>query len=469
MKINLLSLFFLLLILGGCHNGKKVSRSSLPSKKMPAWIINRPVVPGYYTGIGVAKIDPYTGNHVEIAKNNALNDLVSDISVTISSNSVIRQFENSAEFREEFESFSKATIRDNIEGYELVGSWSDDQNYWVYYKLSKQHYRSVKERKLERAKALAYDLYSKAKVAENTGDIATALSLHLKALNALRYHLDEELSIVTEDGKIYLANELLAAVIQLFGQIEIKCDHKEIYAKIAQPLDSNIFLRTQYKTAQNAPRSLYHLPLRIYFSKGTGELTQTALSDETGNASFKLGRVTGNQNFQEIMIQVDLRSMMESEDSQSELLGELISLQSSVPSCRLHLLVSPLLTYYVARETEFGEASRRNAMSNEIKTYLAGNFFTFTDSIGDADVKVVLESRAVKGNHNSNHNLYTVFMDTYLSIYDARTQHKIYYKGFDQVRGQQVGSWENALKEAQLSTLERIRKEILPEIHQLDF
>jgi hypothetical protein len=120
----LVHLLVVLSVLCSCKT-RVVRETNTLAKNQPSWLMHRPVVAGYYTGVGGAKVDPINGNHMELAKNNALNDLVTEISVTISSKAVIHQFENDKVFKEEFESYSNSVIKDHIQDYELVDSWGD--------------------------------------------------------------------------------------------------------------------------------------------------------------------------------------------------------------------------------------------------------------------------------------------------------------------------------------------------------
>ncbi|MFW6095955.1 MAG: LPP20 family lipoprotein, partial [Bacteroidota bacterium] len=124
---------------------------SAGNKKKPDWVKSRPVDNNYYIGIGSA--NTYEDNYTKVAKNNALTDLISEISVKLSSNSVLRQFEDESGFGEEFEAVTKMHIKDDLEDYEVVDSWEGEDKYWVFYRLSKEKYKRQKREKLEKAKS----------------------------------------------------------------------------------------------------------------------------------------------------------------------------------------------------------------------------------------------------------------------------------------------------------------------------
>ena len=105
------SLTFFMLI--ACNNKKKVAEETTLPK--PSWISDRPITDMYYIGIGSATMEEGT-NFIESAKNNALNDLASEIKVSLESNTVYYQNESNKTFNEDFRSTIKTSIAADLEG-----------------------------------------------------------------------------------------------------------------------------------------------------------------------------------------------------------------------------------------------------------------------------------------------------------------------------------------------------------------
>ena len=93
---------FLAISLLGCKSKKNLSESEISSKKSPEWVSQRPISSSYYVGIGVASILKNPTDYASIAKNNALNDLASEIEVKINSNSVLYNLEQNSKYREDY-------------------------------------------------------------------------------------------------------------------------------------------------------------------------------------------------------------------------------------------------------------------------------------------------------------------------------------------------------------------------------
>ena len=79
-------------IMLGCGGSKKVAQAPIT----PSWVQGRPTQAGYYIGIGSAR--KTTPDYQQAAKQSALADLASDISVSISSQSVLNAFESQTTF-----------------------------------------------------------------------------------------------------------------------------------------------------------------------------------------------------------------------------------------------------------------------------------------------------------------------------------------------------------------------------------
>ena len=102
----------------------------------PNWVQKDLMIKTFH-GIGV--VSKYNSeNYIQTAKNNALNDIASEISINISSELVDIMIEQSGMSEEQSRSEIQALTKADLEGYELVDTWDNGNEYWVYYKLSKK-------------------------------------------------------------------------------------------------------------------------------------------------------------------------------------------------------------------------------------------------------------------------------------------------------------------------------------------
>ena len=217
-------LFTILLFLVSCS--PKVQPPD-PESLKPSWLKTTPFQDGYYTGIGHS-IKSGTNNYIQAAKKSALDDLVSEIKVNVSSTSVLSQMEVDKKLSEQYEQIIQTTAADEIEEFELVDAWEDVSNYWVYYRLSIARYRQIKEEQKRNATTLATDYLQKARQAEGVGERLQAISFYFQAFRSIEKYLGEVIRVTLDDKEVLLGNEIYASLQSILNKIKIQVKPSEI-------------------------------------------------------------------------------------------------------------------------------------------------------------------------------------------------------------------------------------------------
>jgi hypothetical protein len=200
---------------------------TVPDNPKPAWLSSKPSQPSYYTGIGKGtKGDK--NNYIQEAKQSALEDLISEIKVTVSSSSVLSTFEDDKEFKEQYEQIIQTTAADEIEEFEQVGTWEDDNNYWIYYRLSKARYKEIKDAQKRNAVILATDYYEKAQAADKVGDRVQALGFYFQAFRSMEKYLGDAIAVTVNGKDILIVNEIYSSIQGLLDKIQLKVEPSEI-------------------------------------------------------------------------------------------------------------------------------------------------------------------------------------------------------------------------------------------------
>ena len=140
---------------------------TLFAKNPPDWVKKRPISTKYYIGIGVATKSKANKDYLQIAKDNALKNLASEIKVHISSEVFSKMSEENGKLKELVQSTVKTTTQADLEGYEIVDTYEDKNNYWLYCRLSKDVYLENERKKRTKALEISLALYQKAKTEEN--------------------------------------------------------------------------------------------------------------------------------------------------------------------------------------------------------------------------------------------------------------------------------------------------------------
>jgi hypothetical protein len=185
----------------------------------PEWVSNRPTDPSYY--IGIASAAKNNTSYQKIAKRNALDDLLSEIRVTIQSVSILNQIDKNGTFKEEFESTIKSTAADEIENLELVATYEDEENYWIYYRILKTEYASQKQRNREKVQKMALQFFEKAQNAEKAQNYVTAIDFYLQTLLAIKAYWGENIEVTYRGKSIFLALESYTQLQRLLDEIDL--------------------------------------------------------------------------------------------------------------------------------------------------------------------------------------------------------------------------------------------------------
>ena len=202
-------LFVFTVFLVGCSGVKEVG---LPEVVYPNWISSRPISSAFY--IGIAKASKQTSDYQAIAKQNALADLSSEISVTLSSASIFHQIDKGETYREEYQALIQVESQKQLESYTLVDSWESESEYWMYYQLSKTNWDRITTERKQKAIAQCYRFYKLALTNLEEGNVVASVTHAVKALDAVKIYLNE--SVLHSD----LDEPLDALCFQLLAEIQ---------------------------------------------------------------------------------------------------------------------------------------------------------------------------------------------------------------------------------------------------------
>ncbi|MCE2994108.1 MAG: ARPP-1 family domain-containing protein [Cyclobacteriaceae bacterium] len=253
----------------------------------PDWVNNKPNDAGFYVGIGSAskKLNDYAG----IAKKSALQDLVSDIKINISSTSILNQIDKNYQFKEEYESNIKTTAAAEIQDFERVAAYEDAANYWVYYRLSKATFHAQKQKSLADTKNMAFQFFEKAVRAEQNQSFATAIDFYFRTLLTLKDYWGDNIEVTYQGKPFFLAIESYARLQQMLDLINIKPAAN--FIRLSSTGNSRMVFTTTNSTQPlpKIPLLLQASPTRLasssYISDNNGEITALFSPEVWSNAT----------------------------------------------------------------------------------------------------------------------------------------------------------------------------------------
>lgn len=445
-----------------------ISLTLVHAAKKPKWVKERPNDASSY--IGIAMVPKYNGtaDYAERARSQALQQLSSEIKINISSNSLLHQFENNYELKQEFESKIHTSVTQTLEGYD-VQTWEDKNEYWVMMHLPKAKYELTRRMNLDKAKKLAALYCRDAKKSAEQYQITTALTLYVKAINTIKNHLEEDLTYRDFDGDLNVGTEIFNGIRQVFRNIEMRPAQPVYRLQLARQMEVPVTLHAQYATRDFGRIPVENLPVEFYFSKGDGELIPQRATQTDGSATCNISRFISKRRSQEITATFDAPALFHEAGGENTLL-KLFFPSEIMPRVTFPIEVEKSTAYFMANETVFGNETNNNIFTNAIKSELSDNFFNFTPSPENADYLIRIQSRFTAGDEKrgNGYSIFLVYGDFTITIENKQRQIEVFADGVSNVKGMKPGDYEHALKDCRHKMQQYFSQTIVPKMEQVD-
>ncbi len=267
-------LYILLLLLSACSVGKK----------QPEWTLQQPFDNGYYSA--VVKIPKKAPNYKELARNEAIREISTQISVQIDSDIALKETEANGIPSSELISSIRSSSNNKIRDLQLVGTYETKNDYWAYYRLSKSEYYAWRKNQCEQATAQALNLLNEFDLSQT--NLTPGISALLKGLELIVDYTDMDLTTIYRNKQINLYNELFFRLNHLTEKVKINYAEKEIdlTAKQRERKSITVFVIYQQEIPVN------NFPVCFNFLSGKGEIVAKGLTDENGKAELIINRIT---------------------------------------------------------------------------------------------------------------------------------------------------------------------------------
>ncbi|MBL0742661.1 LPP20 family lipoprotein [Chryseolinea lacunae] len=444
--------FAILIVLAGCS--PKVQPPD-PESLKPSWLKTTPYQDGFYTGIGHSVKDG-SNNYIQSAKKSALDDLVSQIKVNVSSTSVLSQLELDKKLTEQYEQIIQTTAADEIEEFELVDAWEDTGNYWVYYRLSIARYRQIKEEQKRNAVLLATDYLQKARQAEKVGDRLPAVSFYFQAFRSLEKYLGEAIRVTVDDKEVLLVNEIYASLQNILDKINIRVTPSEITLnRRVNQSTQTVSAKASYKDTSKPAAGV---PLFAGFEKGAGDVYPTYKADDAGQAKILLTKIGSKDLEQTVGVKVDIDALS---GSSSSPIYALIAKTLNVPRAQVELKVQRPIVYVTAEERSLGQQKAVFQITNKLKNLLANNGFEFTEDKKAADLWFDVRADSEKGSVTGS--IYVTYLTSVIKVSAVKEGKEIYATTLDRIKGYGL-DYDKSSVDAYNKTMETLEKERMNEL-----
>lgn len=444
--IHTILLFAVAVLLSFC--GQK-DISATAEREAPEWISSRPINPSYYIGIGSVSKRTEPVEYAAVAKKNALNDLVSEIRVTVKSQSFLNTMQVNKQVQEEFNSTIATSSDEEIEGFEVVDSYETETDYWVYYRLSRAKHEMIRQEKKNAVMQVASDYLTKARSARDAADINTAADLYLRGLFEMKEYWNDVNRWMTEGGEIYLDNTLFQEFRDMINAIELTSDLDKIMLDAGNKFSSNVNVTAIYK---GSPVSA--LQLEYTYDNGRYRNTIPGRTDASGVLRVRIDDADLTNASNQFEVVVDANDLKPG-DLDRKLIDPLLE------GIRSRTLVLPIEAelpgvWFNVSESNLGEALGTERLADPLREKLGEKGFNFTTSPEAADFLITLEADTRQG--GTSQGFHVAYLDLKYTVRD-REGRTLLQSSENNIKGLQL-NFEAAGLEAYKKAVKRIEREI---------
>jgi hypothetical protein len=251
------------------------------AQNSPSWTEEFPSMRNYYIGIGYAEKKEGI-DHIEEARINALSNISNEISIEINNIQTLNIEENNIGVVEEFYSYSSTTYtHHDIAGYELYDAYENNNEYWVFYRLSKEKFKSFK---ILEANRILEEIDANVKLIDSyndQGEYLKAINIAVSSLKKIEQNIDTisfinsfnanlDLDYLNKiKNEIIKLNDSIDLVLLLNNDYENLSFGQELYIKIIDPFKSLAFRNIPVNVKINSRYADYE---RIMYTNKMGEI-----------------------------------------------------------------------------------------------------------------------------------------------------------------------------------------------------
>jgi hypothetical protein len=429
-----------------CGTTKKVEE---PINVAPAWVQNYPVIEGYYVGIGIADKSTHPEEFIQVAQQNALQNLSTQIKVNIATESVFLQMEREYGFEEEFKSNIKVKADEFIEGYEMAGTFTQKNEYWVYYRLNIEKHNEIQEARKFEAMELSKSYLNEANDSYNKPQ--ERYINFVSALSILKPYLSDPLYTEYDRKNVFLGNEIISSFRSFVDDFRIKYVGKKIKVMIGDEVgDIKIQVNHNQQPLKNVKLNISSSIMQVEkFSKTT---------DENGLFTVIVPKITSAEAIQKMFVSINFEDWINESTSDAfikKLIESIQTHQINIPA----YVYTPNI-YVVSQEKHFNKEKVSTELKFAAESALNKLGFTAVSNKKDADLFMSIFSNTEKGQVINGQKMFTAFLNLTIQVKDNNDL-IVFSDQVNKIKGIQLDI-ESANSDAYKGAKEEIENSVIP-------
>ncbi len=460
-----LGAFFLLVFLNSCTSSSTPKKTltkqeeQVLQKNTPAWVREKPISSLFYTGIGYSA--KQVNDYQQVAKQKALEDLSSEIKVSVSATSLLYQMDSktnssngvNSSFKESYEASTKVKSQTDFENFELVGTHEDETGgYWLYYRLSKEEYKSQQEKKRNDAQKIALNFYEKAQNDQKSGKIIPALDNYISAIMAIEKYWNEANEVQYQGKNMMLGTSVYSNIQDILDNIRLKTSQTTIIIQKNLPkIPFEVFYKTQ---------KLPNLPIKALFTEGRGELARNYITDNQGNILLNLQKLRPHTKNHQILVEADLTNISPT-NAQNAVFALFLS-RLRVPNTNIILEKEKQIAYIISKEKNLNISLQNAPLSRFMKELLTKRGISITENPEKATFWLEIDTNTEA--NGINNDIYNTLLNLSVRGIEPSTKNEFFSHNKPNLKGFQIKNFTASGLDAHKRAEEYLEEEILPKI-----
>lgn len=453
----LICLFMIQAMISSCGVSRSVENTG---KGKPAWVDQRPTNTQYYIGIGYASKVNNSGDFQRVAKKNALDDMMGEIKVSVSSNSLLSQFQTNQTFTQQFFSDTRMIASETMEGFQVMDSWENKTEYWIYYRMSKADFEAYKRKKIYEASEKALDYMYRADKLNLKEEYVQAFKLRVSAAASLQNYLNESIETEYYGKTVFLLNEILSQLQDQLYMVQLKADQDRLQVISGKSMEYPIVATARLKTKDSTLYPLAYLPLKIMGSNLQFRGNPSSETQLDGSASFAISGIQSKDPMQVLNIKTDIEKLLRGDSLNMSLRKILLGLDGPVANIRLK--VEPIKIYMITDELNLNQKLNYPIIEPALKKRLMEKGCTFVSSKEQADYTLEVNANT-KDQGVMWGNMLRATIEMNLVLREAKSGNEVMHDGLEGIQGFQTTT-EKAGIEAYRNLVTDMMNKVYPQL-----
>jgi hypothetical protein len=353
-------------------------------------------------------------------------------------------------YEEDFKSNIEVKVEEILEGYEMISTYTQNDDYWVYYQLDKQVYQESRKARIQ--EAIEESKYFLSKAILFSTPIADQYIFYVKALSVLEPFLSEPLLTEFDREKVYLGSEIIARFRSYVDDFQIYCLSKKLKAMIGNSI-SKIDLALEYQD-QRMP----NIPL-LTVSQSLDLKNYSQQTNQEGIFTTSVPKIKSTEAVQIMEVGIDFDPWLK-EGTNSEFIQKLFK------SIKTHQITVPVYVYtptvYVeSNEKHYGQESQSSDLRFAAETALTKMGFTPVGKRSDAQLIMTITCDTQKGRELRDQKMFTAFLNLNAQVKDLQNR-IVFSTSLNKLKGIQL-TFEQADLDAYQQAIKEVSQQIIPD------